>query len=558
MSMDSFVDLELINSIDLSRTAISELPTNGLKKLENLRLEGTVNLKKMPPILAFTSLQNVEFTYPYHCCLFKHASKEIGLVGKEYEENLEEIRFRECAEQAEELKRKSLSSRYRRAFESFRHRRRRIPDESVENPLDFTEFLRWIDTASDVEILVEGDDDDDELQRNPFEADDIGRLITFNCTTSAVTDFFSSIKCSPTPDELNPCENVVGYQFLRWAIWFVWISAIIGNVGVWIVLATAWDRRMRVHYFFMANLSAADLFTGIYLGMLAVEDARTSDEYYNHAVEWQTGIGCQVAGFISVFASEISILSMFFIAFEMRYNTSNAFYGKRLKEKIAYGCMFGAYLFAFFMAILPIVGVSTYTRTSVCLPLSIEDSFDRGYLIFGLIFNLLAFFGMAVSYIQIVVMLRNPDQPRRSEDAAIVTKMAILVGTDMLCWFPTLFFGLTAAMNYPLINISVAKIFLVLFYPINAFMNPFLYVFFTKVVHKTVRPRAVSLLKRISVPSMVANDRTITSLSNFYHRFPPVQRIFKSEDSLLQKASASLVSVGSNRSICSNCEANRR
>lgn len=55
--------------------------------------------------------------------------------------------------------------------------------------------------------------------------------------------------------------------------------------------------------------------------MLAVEDVRTSDEYYNYAVNWQTGVGCQIAGFLSVFASEISILSMFFIAFEMWYNT---------------------------------------------------------------------------------------------------------------------------------------------------------------------------------------------------------------------------------------------
>uniref|UniRef100_F1LDL8 Thyrotropin receptor n=1 Tax=Ascaris suum TaxID=6253 RepID=F1LDL8_ASCSU len=88
-----------------------------------------------------------------------------------------------------------------------------------------------------------------------------------------------------------------------------------------IVLATVHHKRMRVHYFFMANLSTADLLTGFYLGMLAVEDVRTSDEYYNYAVNWQTGVGCQIAGFLSVFASEISILSMFFIAFEMWYNT---------------------------------------------------------------------------------------------------------------------------------------------------------------------------------------------------------------------------------------------
>ncbi len=64
----------------------------------------------------------------------------------------------------------------------------------------------------------------------------------------------------------------------------------------------------------------------------------------------------------------------------------------------------------------------------------------------------------------------------------------------------TSFAGITAAMNLPLISISIAKIFLVLFYPINAFANPFLYVFFTKVVRKNVKKRAMnnSFLRRLS------------------------------------------------------------
>lgn len=54
--------------------------------------------------------------------------------------------------------------------------------------------------------------------------------------------------------------------------------------------------------------------------MLAIADYKTSNEYYNYAVAWQTGIGCNIAGFTSVFSSEISIMSMFLIAFDMCYN----------------------------------------------------------------------------------------------------------------------------------------------------------------------------------------------------------------------------------------------
>ncbi|VDO71755.1 unnamed protein product [Onchocerca flexuosa] len=114
------------------------------------------------------------------------------------------------------------------------------------------------------------DDEGEALLEPEFEDADIGLLTTFNCTSSAVSDFFASIECTPMPNALNPCEDVIGptilltcrYDFLRWAIWFVWVSAIVGNIGVWIVLCQMRQKRMQVHYFFMANLSAADLLTG--------------------------------------------------------------------------------------------------------------------------------------------------------------------------------------------------------------------------------------------------------------------------------------------------------
>uniref|UniRef100_A0A914ZQ77 G-protein coupled receptors family 1 profile domain-containing protein n=1 Tax=Parascaris univalens TaxID=6257 RepID=A0A914ZQ77_PARUN len=547
MSMNTFGGISLIQNLDLSRTAISELPTKGLSKLERLKVEDSDNLKKLPTILAFTSLKRAQFTYPYHCCLFKHASKEIDQAGKEFTLNYEEIKSRECGAKAKELSRmKRNLVRRKRSLE-------KTVDSSVETPLDLSDLFLWFDSVNNGDVLIEVGDDSPELDPE-FDNEQIGRLTNFNCTSSAVSDFFASIQCSPMPNALNPCENVVGYQFLRFAIWFVWISSILGNIGVWIVLATVHHKRMRVHYFFMANLSTADLLTGVYLGMLAVEDVRTSDEYYNYAVNWQTGVGCQIAGFLSVFASEVSILSMFFIAFEMWYNTRNAFYGRRLRERTAFVLMGCAYIFAFTMAFLPIIGVSTYTNTSVCLPLSIENLLDRAYLMFGLLFNLSAFLGMTVCYALIVKMLRNPEQPSRPEDKQIIAKMAVLIGTDMLCWFPTLFFGFTAAMNKPLINISVAKIFLVLFYPINAFANPFLYVFFTKVVQKNVRPHAMSFLKRVSLTNLT-NDRTITSLSNFYHTQPPPYKCKLEEiRHLLQTTQATSLASTPRASNSSSCQ----
>lgn len=56
------------------------------------------------------------------------------------------------------------------------------------------------------------------------------------------------------------------------------------------------------------------------MAILAIADLKTLNEYYNYAVEWQTGWGCSAAGFISVFASQLSIYSMLLIAVEIYYN----------------------------------------------------------------------------------------------------------------------------------------------------------------------------------------------------------------------------------------------
>ena len=42
------------------------------------------------------------------------------------------------------------------------------------------------------------------------------------------------------------------------------------------------------------NLSFSDLFTGIYLMMLAIVDAKTYGLYEDFAMDWQNGAGCKV------------------------------------------------------------------------------------------------------------------------------------------------------------------------------------------------------------------------------------------------------------------------
>ncbi|EYC45209.1 hypothetical protein Y032_0435g1406 [Ancylostoma ceylanicum] len=496
LSSDAFKGITELHHLDLSDTSISQLPIIGLKNLKTLALKNVPTLKKLPPVLSFTHLETAHFTYPHHCCLFKYVDDVVEGENGLYKNNAKEIHHRICKER-----------------ETHRSRRQATNPPS-NSDLWSNLFEQWLRDAD--ELLDLGDEDPP-----AFDPSEIGatRCLAVE-EVATVQGFYQNITCTPQPDAFNPCENIVGLWVLRRAIWPVCTAAIVGNVLVWVILALAFEKRMRVHYLFMINLAIADFTTGVYLAVLAVQDVRTGDEYYRHAVSWQTGWGCSMAGFFAVLSSELSITSMFFIAFEMAYNTRNAFYGQRLRFSVACAMMAGGWTFAITMASMPLLGVSSYSTASICLPLRLHNMADRAYLIFFLLFNLLAFIAMVVCYGFLMFMLKDPSTPSRAEDNLIIKKMVWLVGADFLCWFPTLFFGLSAAMNYPLISLSSAKFLLVFFFPINASANPFLYVFFTKIIQRNVRTKALPMIRRITSTSGVA----LNTLSNFYHSQPPGRR----------------------------------
>lgn len=102
----------------------------------------------------------------------------------------------------------------------------------------------------------------------------------------------------------------------------------------------------------------------------------------------------------------------------------------------------------------------------------------KAYVLFLLSTAIVAFIIICVCYYQIYFSL-NKETRHKVGEYALARKMAILVGTNFLCWTPITFFALTALFSYPLINITNSKILMVFFYPLNSCANPFLYAILT-------------------------------------------------------------------------------
>ncbi|XP_062911907.1 follicle-stimulating hormone receptor isoform X3 [Mobula hypostoma] len=456
--------------LDISRTSISMLPVHGLKSVKKLIAQATYNLKKLPPLDNFVKLREASMTYPSHCCAFEN-------------ENAKKQKDIQWSAVCNKLY-SNISSPREFEISSLHTKRSLQINSSLPQQYAFLENEAWFDVNED----------------EPF--------FDYGFCTNVV-----DVICYPKADEFNPCEDIVGKDILRVMIWLMNILAIVGNVVVLIVLLTS-RYKLTVPRFLMCNLAFADFCMGLYLLLIASVDIRTKGQYYNYAIDWQTGAGCASAGFFTIFASELSVYTLTAITLERWHTITYAMQlDRKLRLRHAIVIMIGGWIFSFTVAVLPLIGISNYRKVSICLPMDINSQVAQAYIIFILILNVVAFLVICFCYIRIYLTVRNPNFVSTNSDTKIAKRMAVLIFTDFICMSPISFFAISAALKVPFITVSNSKILLVLFYPINSCANPFLYAIFTK----TFRRDFYILLSRFGCCEMKAQlykTETTSSIHN--------------------------------------------
>ncbi|XP_076031747.1 uncharacterized protein LOC143019684 isoform X2 [Oratosquilla oratoria] len=478
---DAFKPLKRLKELNLANNIFPNIPSAGLQGVEVFKVHNNRYLRNFPGPESFPMVQFLYLSYAYHCCPF---------LSLEEEEVEEQPVYGETVIDSEDGI-KGLGTLNWNISTNW--------TAQVAEPANLNSH--YSSSPSPLEILPT--DQGSVFSSNAWEFSRHARQSR------------RIVQCIPKPGPFMPCKDLFDWWTLRCGVWIVFLLALLGNGTVVFVLIFA-RTKMDVPRFLVCNLAMADFFMGIYLGFLAVADASTLGKFRMYAIPWQMSSACQIAGFVGVLSSELSVYTLAVITMERNYAITHAMHlNKRLSLKHAAYIMTVGWIFALAMAVLPLTGVSDYRKFAVCLPFETSGA-GLGYVVFLMFINGVAFLILMGCYLKMYCAIRG-SQAWNSNDSRIAKRMALLVFTDLICWAPIAFFSLTAAFGMHLISLEEAKVFTVFILPLNSCCNPFLYAILTKQFKKD----CVMLCKAIEESRVTRGIGRCRHSSNFSNRQTP-------------------------------------
>ena len=187
----------------------------------------------------------------------------------------------------------------------------------------------------------------------------------------------------------------------------------------------------KVQSFLLSNLAIADFLMGVYMLIIAIQDARWKGEYFQHDIAWRGGYLCQMAGALSMLSSEVSVLMLMLITADRFICIVFAFKLQRMNLKKSRTVCGVIWVTLVVIAIVPMFniryfydkesGASFYGRSAVCLPLQLSSDRPAGWeysVTFFIAMNGVAFLFIFCAYLAIFFAVRlslliatSPDSP---------------------------------------------------------------------------------------------------------------------------------------------------
>ncbi|KAH9488179.1 hypothetical protein Btru_064861 [Bulinus truncatus] len=294
-------------------------------------------------------------------------------------------------------------------------------------------------------------------------------------------------QCKAPFDEISSCQDILRTLLLRAALWIMAGLTLTGNFSV-IFYRICIDRGIKRSFrIIITCLSASDFLMGIYLVIIGSADATYRNSYQLNEREWKNSVPCQAAGFLCLLSSETSALFILLVTLDrllaIAFPLNPHLHFNAKSATVACGIV---WVIGLCLASIPLLPPfqhwQLYTQKAVGIPLPITRVYFPGFeyaFAILIVFNMVIFLLVAVGQLLIYLSVRLQKYPHASQlrvkqDAAIAKRLALVVFTDCLCWFPITVMGLAARSGYPVpgeMNV-VATVFLL---PANSAFNPFLY-----------------------------------------------------------------------------------
>nr|XP_031539225.1 leucine-rich repeat-containing G-protein coupled receptor 5 [Vicugna pacos] len=242
-----------------------------------------------------------------------------------------------------------------------------------------------------------------------------------------------SVQCSPSPGPFKLCEYLFGSWLIRIGVWTIAVLALTCNA---LVTCTVFRAPVYISSIklLIGLLAAANMLMGVSSAVLAGVDALTFGSFARHGAWWEQGVGCQVVGFLSVFASECSVFLLTLAALERGFSA---------------GCA---------------ARFDTFGEPSAA-----------GYMVALVLLNSLCFLVMTIAYTKLYCSLEKGDL-ENMWDCSMVKHIALLLFTNCILYCPVAFLSFASLLNLTFISPEVVMFILLVIVPLPACLNPLLYI----------------------------------------------------------------------------------
>ncbi|XP_029811646.1 leucine-rich repeat-containing G-protein coupled receptor 5 isoform X2 [Suricata suricatta] len=286
-----------------------------------------------------------------------------------------------------------------------------------------------------------------------------------------------SAQCSPSPGPFKLCEYLFGSWLIRIGVWTIAVLALTCNA---LVTSTVFRAPLYISSIklLIGLIAVVNMLMGVCSAVLACVDAFTFGSFAQHGAWWEQGVGCQVVGFLSIFASESSVFLLTLAALERGFSVKcSAKFERKTPFSSLKAIILLCAVLALTIATVPLLGGSEFSASPLCLPLPSGEPSTTGYMVALVLLNSLCFLVMTIAYTKLYCNLEKGDL-ENVWDCSMVKHIALLLFTNCILYCPVAFLSFSSLLNLTFISPEVIKFILLVIVPLPACLNPLLYILF--------------------------------------------------------------------------------